>query len=398
MLKQVVILVGGRGTRLGDLTKATPKPMLSLGDRPFLDFLISNFARFGVSEILLLAGYCGEKIEEHYRENPIDGVNIKVLIEPEPLDTAGCLKFAENHLHDVFMVSNGDSFFDFNLLSLLEFSESDNWLGRLALRKVNEPGRFGRVELDKHGFVKVFAEKISKSSDTTLINGGIYLFRKEILNHIGDGSVSMEKEIFPKLVESGLLQGKEAPGYFIDIGIPESLERAGRELAGVQTRPAVFFDRDGTLNFDEGYTHKLEDLTWINGAIDTIRLCNDRGYYVFVVSNQAGVARGYYGEAEVIRFHDYMQKCLQKFGAHIDDFTFCPHHVEGVVSPYDVDCTCRKPKTGLLDDLKLKWPIDLDHSIFIGDSESDMQAARNFGIRGIKFMGGNLFHLLEKEL
>jgi len=160
----------------------------------------------------------------------------------------------------------------------------------------------------------------------------------------------------------------------------------------MKNRPAVFFDRDGVLNEDIGYLYKKEDFKWVQGAIETIKYFNEHEYLVFVITNQSGVARGYYTEVDVQKLHGWMNAELAKYDAHIDEFFYCPHHVKGIVAEYSCDCACRKPKTGMLDKAFAEYSIDKDRSIMIGDKESDMECAAKAGIRGIQFSGGNLFN------
>lgn len=150
-------------------------------------------------------------------------------------------------------------------------------------------------------------------------------------------------------------------------------------------RPAAFLDRDGVLNADHGYAHRLDQLEWIDGAPAAVRLLNEAGYYVFVATNQSGIARGYYDEAAVKHFHAHMQAALRAQGAHIDAFYYCPHHPEGSVGRYAVACRCRKPGTGLLEQAAEEWPLDRSRSFLIGDKASDLKAAADFGIHGILF-------------
>ena len=150
-------------------------------------------------------------------------------------------------------------------------------------------------------------------------------------------------------------------------------------------RPAAFLDRDGVLNVDHGYAHKPEQLEWIEGAPEAVRLLNEAGHYVIVVTNQSGVARGYYDGAAVESFHAHMQDGLKKHDAHIDAFYYCPHHPEGIIKSLAVVCDCRKPRTGMLERAAREWPIDIDTSFLVGDKDEDMAAAAAFNIRGLKF-------------
>jgi D-glycero-D-manno-heptose 1,7-bisphosphate phosphatase len=154
-------------------------------------------------------------------------------------------------------------------------------------------------------------------------------------------------------------------------------------------RPAAFFDRDGVLNVDRGYAHKPEQLEWIEGAPESVHLLNEAGYYVFVITNQSGVARGYYDEAAVTAFHAHMQDELKLHGAHIDAFYYCPHHPEGIVKSLALVCDCRKPRTGMLEQAVREWSVDVGRSFLIGDKDDDVAAAAAFNIRAIKFNSAN---------
>jgi D-glycero-D-manno-heptose 1,7-bisphosphate phosphatase len=131
-----------------------------------------------------------------------------------------------------------------------------------------------------------------------------------------------------------------------------------------------------------------------------VRLLNEAGYYVLVISNQSGVARGFFDEAAVKAFHAHMQNVLAGKGAHIDAFYYCPHHPEGTVKAFAMTCSCRKPRTGMLEQAAHDWPIDLDRSFFIGDKDADMAAAAAFKVRGIMFDSRlhSLFDLIRQQL
>lgn len=150
-------------------------------------------------------------------------------------------------------------------------------------------------------------------------------------------------------------------------------------------RAAAFLDRDGVLNVDVGYAHRPDQLQWVPGAPDAVRLLNKAGYLVIVVSNQSGVARGYFDESAVNAFNKHMQETLSATGAHIDAFYYCPHHPEGTVRSLAVQCRCRKPGTGMLEQAARDWPIDVAASFLIGDKDDDMAAAAAFNLRGIRF-------------
>jgi D-glycero-D-manno-heptose 1,7-bisphosphate phosphatase len=150
-------------------------------------------------------------------------------------------------------------------------------------------------------------------------------------------------------------------------------------------RPAAFLDRDGVLNVDHGYVHRPEQLEWVTGAPESVRLLNEAGYYVIVITNQSGVARGLFDEAALKSFHAHMQSALASNGARIDAFYYCPHHPEGSVKTFAITCDCRKPRTGMLEQAARDWPIDISRSFLVGDKDQDMAAAADFKVRGIRF-------------
>ena len=154
---------------------------------------------------------------------------------------------------------------------------------------------------------------------------------------------------------------------------------------------AIFFDRDGVLNEEVGYLWEIEKFKWIDGAREAIKFCNERGLLAIVVTNQSGIARGLYTSREVDALHNFMQKSLAEFGAHIDGFYYCPHHPD-----FSGECDCRKPKPGLILRVCEDFKINPAQSILFGDSARDLEAAQAAGLRaGILFTGGNLFEVVK---
>lgn len=398
MTRQAVVLVGGKGTRLGALAKTTPKPLLPIdGDHVFLDEVLFNIARHGFDDIVLLAGHLHERFTHRYSGRTVHAAHIRIVVEEEPAGTAGALVHAASMLAETFLFVNGDTLFDINLRQLDRLlAEAPKAVAALALRRVPDAGRYGAVTL-RDGEITAFREK--SGGHEGLVNGGIGLMRREIVSFIEQIPASIETDVYPRLAAAYRLVGAEFAGYFIDIGLPDTLAEAREEIPRRRLRPAVFFDRDGVLNHDEGYTCRVEGLRWIDGAIEAIKRVNDMGGLVFVATNQAGIGRGYYTSAEAERFHAAMAADLARAGAHVDAFYMCPYHPQAKIDAYrHPDHPERKPNPGMILKALAEWPIDGLRCVLIGDHESDLEAARRARIEGILFTGHDLGDVVELAL
>jgi D-glycero-D-manno-heptose 1,7-bisphosphate phosphatase len=163
-------------------------------------------------------------------------------------------------------------------------------------------------------------------------------------------------------------------------------------------RPAVFFDRDGVLNKDDGYVFEISKLTWISGARKAVKAANDAECFVFVITNQSGVARGLYKESDIEALHKWMADDLAKIGAHIDAFEYCPYHPEAILEQYRQASPRRKPAPGMINDLLERFPVDVSRSILVGDRPTDMEAAQAAGIQGYLYSCGDLAQFLKPFL
>jgi mannose/cellobiose epimerase-like protein (N-acyl-D-glucosamine 2-epimerase family)/dTDP-glucose pyrophosphorylase len=232
-MRQAVILVGGRGTRLGALARDLPKPMMPIEDgKPFLDYAIENFARCGVTDVVLLAGHLAQIVRERYDGATVAGAKVSVIVEPAPAGTAGALRYAAGRLDDAFFMANGDTLIDMDYRAL-EAALGPEDAGALALRRMPDGSRYGRVEIEGSR-ITAFREKDASYRGEALISAGVYCLRRSVIDLIETTPCSIETQVFPHLAADGVLRGVESKGYFLDIGLPETLAE------GRVTVPAMF--------------------------------------------------------------------------------------------------------------------------------------------------------------
>mgnify|MGYP005821486355 CR=1 FL=1 len=165
-----------------------------------------------------------------------------------------------------------------------------------------------------------------------------------------------------------------------------------------QPRPALFLDRDGVINVDKAYVFLREDFEWVDGAQDVIRRFNEMGWWIFIVTNQSGIARGYYTEEQMQALHDWMTAELATTSAHIDRIYHCPFHEDGTIPRYTKDSYDRKPKPGMLIRAMTDFPVIRERSFLIGDKQADLDAAKAAGVRGFLFTGGDLAQFADWAL
>jgi len=231
---RAVVLVGGFGTRLRPLTLTRPKQMLPILDRPMIEHVLGHLADHGVAEAVLALGYRPDAFIDAYPDGRCAGVTLRYAVEPEPLDTAGAVRFAAHHvgLDERFLVVNGDVLTDLDLSALVAFHEEHGAEGTVALHKVADPSAFGVVPTDAHGRVEAFVEKPPRDeAPTDLINAGTYVLETSVLDRIaGDRKVSIEREVFPAMVADATLYAMAGDTYWIDAGTPTQYLAAQLDL------------------------------------------------------------------------------------------------------------------------------------------------------------------------
>lgn len=330
-VRQAVIVAGGRGTRLGAVTAATPKPLLEVGGRPFVEHLLFELSRTGIEEVLLLVGPHRAAFARALRPARRSDPKLTLVPEPQPAGTAGALWYARSRLAPRFFLLNGDSILDGNLLRLAAAMADGprprgTRAGAVAAVAVPDAGRYGRIECAGDRIV-AFREK--GESGPGLVNAGVYLFeRDQLLARIAKPPCSLEREVLPALAAAGALLAVRYEGRFIDIGLPETLAAAHGLFPAWHRRPAAIFEF-GALAAGGARS----GIRWRQGAADALRRLNDAGCYTLVLA--PGVAAG-------AALRRRLNAALQGKGAHIDAL-----YAARSGSAFDA----------LLDSARAAWPI-----------------------------------------
>lgn len=378
---QAIILAGGFGTRLQSVVKDVPKPLADINGKPFLSYLLQNLQSYGITDVVISVGYLQEKIIEYFGDSFL-GMKISYATEEKPLGTGGAilnsLKFIDKK--KPVLVLNGDSFLQVDYQKLLTAHKNFT----MVLRKMDDCSRYGQVVVEGNKIVE-FKEK-SSEKNSGLINGGIYLLNPKIFEKFSlPESFSFESDFVMKHLQELELQAFIADEYFIDIGIPDDYKKAQNDLPQLIKNKALFLDRDGVINVDHGHVFEKEKFDFVEGIFDLCKEAQERGYLVIVVTNQAGIAKGFYTEEQFLDLTKWMENEFEKRGIKITKTFYSPYHIDGKVEKYRQDSFDRKPNPGMLLKAIEEFNIDPKKSIMIGDKESDMQAADGARI-GAKFL------------
>ena len=399
MIEQCVILAGGLGARLATTDSVSPKALTKILGEPILENQIKKLSKLGVKEVVLLLGHKASQIQNYFGDGVHYGVSLRYVIEEEQLGTGGAILNALPILNDEFMVLYGDIFFDFSVDDFYRFHKKNDALVSLVIHPNDHPFDSDLVVVDASSRVLEILPS-PHSEDlyyNNLVNAAAYIFNRSVFSGLFTKRPDLTKDILPVLIGAGVdVFGYRTTEYLKDMGTPDRLKKVTQDILSQKVlrrskdssqKIAVFLDRDGVINHDIGHINKLKDFQLIDGAAEGIKVLNQLGVLVVVVTNQPVLARGDLSFKGLEEIHKKMETLLGNQGAFIDDLFFCPHHpdpgFEGEVPALKQVCDCRKPKTGMIDAALQKYNINESISWLIGDRLSDIEAGTRSGVKTI---------------
>lgn len=429
---KVVIMAGGKGTRIASVNSEVPKPMIEIGGKSILQWQIENLKACGLTDIILVVGYMGKVIQDYFKDGTPFGVHISYFVESTPLGTAGAL-FKMPQLTDDFLLMCGDVILnvDFNRFiafhhknkawaSLITHPNGHPYDSSLLVTKVLSPQKSGGLPVDTHCVVQWMNKEDERSYYKNRVNAGIEIISPALLqetmrNYVprhpeNPDKIDLDRDVLKPNIQCGRIYAYDTPEYIKDMGTPDRYYEVESDILSgkvkarnlINKQKAVFLDRDGTINQYVGFLTKPEQFELIPEVSAAIKLINKSGYLAIVVTNQPIIARGDCTWEDLQIIHDKMETELGKAGAFLDGIYVCPHHpdkgFEGERPEYKIACGCRKPGPGLILRAAQDFNIDLSQSIMIGDSDNDIEAGRQAGLRNCIKVERNVAGALAKAL
>lgn len=410
---KVVIMAGGKGTRIASVKSDVPKPMIPICGKPILEWQIENLKACGLTDITLVVGYLGKVIQEYFGDGSKFGVTINYFVENAPLGTAGAL-FKMPELTEDFLLMCGDVILDVDFNRFIEFHKKNNaWASLMAhpnghpydssllVTEILPPQAPGGNPVDTHRVIQWMNKEDERLYYKNRVNAGIEIISPELLKETQKNfvprhpetpdKIDLDRDVLKPNIKSGHIFAYDTPEYIKDMGTPDRFYEVEEDIKSGKVKArnlknkqkAVFLDRDGTINKYVGFLTKPEQFELIPGAAEAIKKINKSGYLAIVVTNQPVISRGDCTWEELREIHNKMETELGKEGAFVDAIYICPHHkdkgFEGERPEYKFDCECRKPKAGLLLLAAHDFNIDMSQSIMIGDNNIDVESGINAG-------------------
>ncbi len=414
---KVVIMAGGKGTRISSVASDIPKPMIKIEGKPVLEREIECLRNQGFTDIIMTVSHLAEHIINHFGDGTSFGVKIKYFIEESPLGNAGALFKLRDNLNEDFLLLNADSVFDIDFNRFVNYHRAKGGVVTLFTHPNSHPYDSGVLIADENGAVDTWLTKEDERPKwyRNRVNAGLHVINPKVLDMVdididsigledSNGKivkVDLDRQILKPLCGTGKMFCYDSPEYVKDMGTPDRYEvvcadyREGRVKAKnlKNKQKAIFLDRDGTINKYVGFLRNIDDFELLDGVAETIKIINNLGYLAIVITNQPVIARGEVTYDQLQEIHNKMETLLGAEGAYLDGIYYCPHHPHkgyvGEIPELKIECECRKPKPGMIIKAADDFNIDLSQSWMIGDGENDIIAGKAAGCKTAFIGEGN---------
>lgn len=364
--EQAVILAGGLGTRLRPITDLIPKPMIEFHGKPFVEYLIGMLIEQGFKKVVLLLGYMPEKVTKYFGDGSNWGIEIKYSISNVEDDTGLRIQKAK-HLYDpLFMLMYCDNYWPMDFSRMWERYRSKDVSALVTVYKNKDNYTKSNLRIDDDGFIEVY-DKTRTAENLLGVDIGFFILKREVVDLIPEGNHNFERTVMPQLIEKKDIITYQTEHRYYSVGSHERLKMTDSFLL---RKPSIILDRDGVINKKAPkaqYITKWSDWEWISGSKEAICNLKKAGYQIIIVSNQAGIARGFMTHEDLAEIHNKMEEELESCRGSIDKIYYCPHG-------WDEECDCRKPKPGMLFQAQHDFHLDLSRTYFVGDDERDKMA------------------------
>lgn len=406
---KTVIMAGGKGKRISSVVADVPKPMIKICGKPVLEHGIECLRKHGFNDLIITVSHLGSVIMDYFGDgsgiSPVSGepfnVRIEYFNEETPLGNAGALLKLRGKLREDFLLLNADLMFDVDFQRFVAFHEKHGGIVTLFTHPNSHPYDSGLIVADENNIVQQWLSKedIRPEFYKNRVNAGIHVLSPDIFDNISIGAdttkIDLDRHLLKPLAGSGRMFCYDSPEYVRDMGTPERYEAVSQDFISGRIamknlenkQKAIFLDRDGTINKYVGFLRKADDFEMLPKVVDAIRQINKAGYLAIVITNQPVIARGEvtFGELEVI--HNKMETLLGREGVYLDGIYICPHHpdrgFDGEIKELKIECSCRKPKPGMMLQAAEDFNIDLQQSWMIGDNKCDIEAGKAAGCHTI---------------
>lgn len=398
---KTVIMAGGKGTRIAEVNSHVPKPMIPIEGKPILEYQIDALKRQGCRDFIIIIGHLGAAIRDYFGDGSRWAVSIQYIEEEAPLGTAGALFYLKDRISEDFLLINGDIIFDVDIGRFLERHQCLKTTATILTHPNSHPYDSGVIIADGTGRATGWLHKEDRRLwYKNRVNAGMHILSPEIFRYFPDlRRRDLDRDILEQLIPAQELGIYDSPEYVRDMGTPDRYASVSQDIRShrVEARnlgnrqKVVFLDRDGTLNRYVGFLTDIDDLELMEDAAEAVRKINASGYLAIVVTNQPVIARGEVSLEELTEIHNKLETLLGQEGAYIDALYYCPHHPDrgfaGERPEYKVECSCRKPRPGMLLQAARDYNIDLRESWMVGDGENDMKAGQAAGCRTMRLDG-----------